>query len=149
MWVSVLSATIITTLHCQSFYNSQHTPSLNLVGEVSPPSRSLSRSQPPTPTEQLIYKHRLCEPTCWSITDGGLAIAILLLPKALDLESFSLPLLPFSAPFLSPLQPYDHHLSLRAKQNRTPVQTRRIVNRSWCRLWVFPMFLLLCKDSKC
>lgn len=76
---SVLSATIIITLYCQSFYNSQHTPSLNFAGKISPPSPSLKRPHPSI--HQHAHKHKLGEPTCWSVTDGGLAIVVPLLQK--------------------------------------------------------------------
>lgn len=70
---SVLSATIIIPLYCQSFYNSQHTPSLNFVGKISPSSPWLKCPHPSN--YQHAYKRKLGEPTCWSVTDGGLAIA--------------------------------------------------------------------------
>lgn len=72
--VSVLSATIVISLYEQSFYNSQHTPSVAAEGNSSPVF-SLLRVPHPLICQQA-DTHRQCWPERWSITDGGLAIVI-------------------------------------------------------------------------
>lgn len=129
---SVLSATIIITLYCQSFYNSQHTPSLNFAGKISPLSPSLKCPHPSL--HQHACKHKLGEPTCWSVTDGVLAIVVPLFER-------------FRVSFLWPLHPRERHLSLRPRQSRAQrnsspqLKLNLVIIYSSSGFWVHTTFL--------
>lgn len=100
--LSVLAATIIITLYCQAFYNSQHTPSLKLVGRISPPSLSNAHTHPSANTHtnparaSALINHRWRSGYCYSSPAKRFS---------LSLYSSSHPALPFYRP-----STLDHHL---------------------------------------
>lgn len=106
----------ISALFCQSFYNSSTRPvwtlwakPITLFFSLSLP---LSPDFPATHTHPYTcaHKHKTCDPTHWSITDGGLAIAI---PTAIDSSSHLAP-------------PFCHHSNFATTTSRYVIKSRSL-----------------------